>query len=74
MILGTNSLSRIEVVSLLNLNNSSQYSFYSMEENKYNPKIYIGTKASVALYWIGEVGTPMESTTHWPESFLSYFY
>lgn len=73
MILGNNSLSKIEVVSLLNLNNSSQYSFYSMEENKYNPKIYIGTKASVALYWTSETN-PYTPTNGWPESFLSYFY
>jgi len=52
--LGSNSISKLEVVSLLNIPNLTVDSFFYNYTNcpeKYNPKVYLGAVQSVASRW-----------------------
>lgn len=64
--LGNNSLTRIQIISMINLYNSSKYLYYSMEEIKYFPKIYEGYLVSRAEAYLydSKYKTPIST---WPE-------
>ncbi len=52
---GNNPLSKIEIVSALNSFNLTWDQYHYNSNNcpqKYNPKVYLGTVQSVALYWL----------------------
>lgn len=54
LVLRSNSNGKLEVVSLMNINNISSYQmYYDMNfcEKQYNPKIYLGAIASTASRW-----------------------
>lgn len=69
--LGANSISRLEVVSLINIFNLSQYllSYYeSTRTSRYYPKIYIGLLSTSSSGWLMDFQNGKNTTyTHWPE-------
>ena len=68
--LGNNPLSRVEVVSSLNLFNQARYTYhynYSNSPERYYPKVYLGTTQTVALGWIYDLQKIENYPTIWPE-------
>ncbi len=56
--LGSNSMSRLEIVSslnVLNLGHSTYEYFQPNRTEKYNPKVYFSAVQSVAFYWTTDV-------------------
>ena len=73
MNLGYNPLSKIEIVSGLNVFNYAPGSLAYNSGNrtqKYNPKVYIGTLQSVALQWVSDrqiyAGSIINMPENWP--------
>ncbi len=70
---GTNPLSRIEVVSLLNIlkigKEMLHYNSYNCPE-RYYPKVYIGTSQTIATGWLYDTQTyankPIQKPSNWP--------
>ena len=68
--MGSNPLSRIEVVSSLNLFNQGRAMYYytlSNRTQKYNPKVYIGTSQTIAIQWNVDQQTGINYPSIWPE-------
>lgn len=62
ILLGTNSISILEVVSLLNITSISHYFIdysNSLRSPKYNPRIYLGALSSVAETWNNNMNNPI---------------
>lgn len=72
LILSYNSISKLEVVSILTLNNIGMFFFHIDERNcvkKYNPIINLAINHSVAQWWNYNHDNGSETNlTHWPES------
>ena len=75
---GTNPLSRIEVVSLLNILKIGKEMLHYNYQNcptKYAPKVYLGTLQSIAYWWLcnRETDWILDSNTTpkltWPQAF-----
>ena len=67
---GYNPLSKIEIVSGLNLFNQGRAMYYYYIGNctqKYNPKVYLGTSQTIALSWNGNNQTGINYPSIWPE-------
>ena len=68
--LANNPLANVEVVSSLNAFNLGHYTYHYYSKNcikKYNPKVYLGTTQTVALYWYSDDGFSEKMT--WPQAF-----
>ena len=70
---GTNPLSRIEVVSLLNIlkigKEMLHYNSYNCPE-RYYPKVYIGTSQTIATGWNRDSqNTSKPPANTWPQNF-----
>ena len=70
---GYNPLSKIEVVSLLNIP-SQAHEMYLYNTGsclvKYNPKIYLGTIQTIAQTWLYDIQNGTETTLpNWPQNF-----
>ena len=66
---GYNPLSKIEVVSSLNLFNQGRGMYYytlSDHTQKYNPKVYIGTSQTIAYVWNFDQQTGINYPSIWP--------
>lgn len=75
--LGSNSLRKMEVVSMLNINNTSHYIFHynsTWGTTKYNPRIYFGSHSTYSTGWNYEIhhnGIGISPTNlTWPESMV----
>ena len=78
IISGSNPLSRLEVVSLLNIPSQAHELYYYTSTScpaKYNPKVYLGTLQSIAYWWLcnRETDWILDSNTTpkltWPQAF-----
>lgn len=71
LVLRSNSNSKLEVVSLLNINNISSYQMYydmNLCEKQYKVKIYLGAQNSTAKSW--NIETLYTPNLTWPESYI----
>lgn len=69
MNLGTNSNSKLEIVSTLNIQLQNHYAYYynsSICLSKYNPKVHLGTVETIGLGWLSE----RLNLSTWPEKKL----
>ena len=67
--LGSNPLSKLEVVSSLNLLSQAinMYFYHSADRTqKYNPKVYIGTSQTIAIQWNYDIQTGINHPSNWP--------
>ena len=68
---GYNPLSKIEVVSSLNLFNQGRAMYYytlsDHRTQKYNPKVYIGTAQTLGIDWNVDRQTGINYPSIWPE-------
>ncbi len=75
--MGSNSLSKLEVVSSLNCLNIGYYMYHYNTINcteKYAPKIYINASITVAEGWTWDLNNYVETTPNanqWPNSYQS---
>ena len=72
MYLGYNPLSKIEIVSGLNVFNYASGSLAYNSGNrtqKYNPKVYIGTLQSTSKEWNYDRQTGINHPSNWPQSY-----
>ncbi len=71
--MGSNPLSRIEVVSSLNILSQANrmYMYYDQEMgSKYSPKVYLGTLQSIAYWWITQYQNgAIWSINNWPKNY-----
>ena len=71
--MGSNSLSKLEVVSSLNCLNIGYYMYHYNTINcteKYAPKIYINASITVAEGWTWDLNNYVETTLpNWPQNF-----
>ena len=76
--LGYNPISKLEVVSLLNIPSQAHEMYYYNTGSclvKYNPKVYLGTLQSIAYWWLcnRETDWILDSNTTpkltWPQAF-----
>ena len=68
--MGSNPLSRIEVVSSLNILSQANrmYMYYDQEMgSKYSPKVYLGTLQSIAYWWNYDYQNIENYPSTWPE-------
>ena len=68
--LGSNPLSKLEVVSLLNIPSQGRAMYYynsADRTQKYNPKVYIGTLQTTSKEWNLELQTGINYPSIWPE-------
>ncbi len=72
--LGSNPLSKIQVVSSLNIPSQANAMYYYNDEvcyENYAPKVYLGTLQTTALSWIYqyENGEKITQISDWPQNF-----
>ncbi len=63
-----NLISKLEVVSLLNISNQARLSYHYNYANcfeKYNPKVYLGAIQSVAYEWNYDGQNPEKTDPKW---------
>ena len=68
--LGSNPISKIEVVSTLNtlnLGRAMYYFYYKYRLPKYNIKVYIGTSQTIAIQWNFDLQNIENYPSIWPE-------
>ena len=68
--LGNNSLSNLEVASMLNILNLGTHMYnyhYSNRPAKYAPKVYLGTVQATATSWNYDSQTGINYPSIWPE-------
>ena len=71
MNLGYNPLSKIEVVSSLNLFNQGRGMYYYTLSNcteRYYPKVYLGTTQTIAYAWNYDHQTGINYPSNWPQN------
>ncbi len=68
LLVGSNPISKIEIVSSLNSFNIARYMYefhYPTRLEKHNPKVYLGTVQSVAVTWNGDTQDPQKVDPEW---------
>ena len=68
--LGSNFISKLEVVSMLNIPSQAHQMYYYNTANrtqKYNPKVYLGTLQSTSVEWNMEIQHTINYPSIWPE-------
>ncbi len=67
---GNNPLSRLQVVSKLNILSQARYTYHYNSYNcpeRYYPKVYIGTIQTIAKGWIYDLQKGINHPSTWPE-------
>lgn len=68
LIVGAKALSKVEMISLININNTSYAEFFHNTQDrleKYNPKIYMKETNSLGPQWIRQI--QYSTYSHWPK-------
>ncbi len=68
LLVGSNPISNIEIVSSLNSFNLAHYMYefhYPTRLEKHNPKVYLGTIQTVATTWNGDTQDPQKTDPKW---------
>ena len=72
IISGSNPLSKLEVVSLLNIPSQAHEMYYYNTVScpaKYNPKVYLGTTQTIAIQWNFDRQKGINHPSNWPQSY-----
>ena len=67
---GYNPMSKLEVVSLLNIPSQAHHMYYYNYQNcpeRHYPKVYLGTLQTIGKNWLREVQTGINYPSIWPE-------
>ena len=72
--LGYEALSKIEIISLLNIKTQARDMYahdHSSRTSKYNPKVYLGTLDSLSVSWISDTlkGATIIDPNTWPKNY-----
>ncbi len=68
ILLRNNLISKLEIVSMLNLSNQAHLMYHLNYENcldKYNPKVYLGTIQEIAFEWNYDGQNPTKVDSKW---------